>query len=59
MKKDVAMIVTKAMTTALTVVRFHFTGCGLQGHRLGAALDLGAAVLAQRVDRAAGQVGSR
>ena len=27
MKNDVAMIVTNVMTTALTVVRFHFTWC--------------------------------
>src|SRR6187551_365131 len=57
MNNDVAMIVRNVMTTALMVVRSHVTGCGLQRHRLRAALDLGAAVLAQCVDRAARKVG--
>src|SRR6188472_3906936 len=56
---DVNTIVAKTTTTVVTVWRFHFTTVvrSLQGHRLRAALDLRAAVLAQRVDRPAREVG--
>src|SRR5689334_13267341 len=45
-------------TTRPSAVRRVVAGTGdvLEGHGLGAALDLGTAVLAQRVDRPAGQV---